>query len=135
MRKRRRVPALMLALFLFLSNCPVASATEVQPRFTYLIDIATSITFNANEEAVCKAKATTISDYRVKVVCKLQKYSSDSWVTLAQWSDEGNYLAYIQGTRGVEPGNVYRVYTVAMILDDNGAVLERFTLTDTERYL
>lgn len=135
MRKKLRVPALMLALFLFLSNCPVASATEVQPRFTYLNDIATSITFNANEEAVCKAKVTTISDYKVRVVCRFQKYTSDSWVTLAQWSDEGNYLAYIQGNHGVEPGNVYRVYTIAMILGDDGTVLERFTLTDTKRFL
>ena len=135
MKKRLRSIAWTLALFMALLSIPMAHATEVQPRFTYLNNISTSITFNANEDAVCKAKVTTITDYRVRVVFKLQKFTADSWVTLALWSDEANYVAHIQGNYGVEPGNVYRVYTVAMILDDDGTVLESTIVTDTKRYL
>lgn len=134
MKKILRIPAFWLVFILLISTVPITTASEIQPRFTYVNDLTTSISIDSNGNAICKGKVITTTPTTVKIVCKLQKYVNQSWVTLTQWSKEGTSQANISATYAVTSGSVYRVYTVGIVLDSIGNELETATLADAEYY-
>ena len=134
MKKQFRLLSLILAVILCVSALPTARASEIQPRYTYINTLATSITFDEDGYAVCYGKVIAMAVTPVKVVCKLQKYVNGAWLTLKTWTDTGTAMACVSEKYRVASGSIYRVYTTGYILDSNGYVLESDYLVDTKLY-
>lgn len=134
MKTPLRVATFLLVFVLLISSVPIAKATEIQPRFTYVNSISTSLTFDVGGNAICNGKVIANTPKTVKIVCKLQKYVNDSWVTLKQWNKEGTAQTNISATYAVTSGSVYRIYTIGIVLDSYGNELETVTITEAAFY-
>ncbi len=108
--------------------------TDIAPRFKYLSLIFTDLEIT-DGRAVCMANFSTASSRRVQLTVTLQRCKTNS-SNNSDWSEVETWVKswYTPGTYifskdiAVSSGWYYRVQTVARVLDDSGATLEKVTL-------
>ena len=149
---KKAFAALCAVLSLLLTGLPMAAAetpaepaeivihldetgqTDIDPRFKYLSLIFTDLEIT-DGRAVCMANFSTASSRRVQLTVTLQRCKTNSsndsdwgevetWVK--SWYTPGTYI--FSKDIAVSSGWYYRVQTVAKVLDDSGATLEKVTL-------
>jgi hypothetical protein len=86
----------------------------------------------ASCEAQCLAQST---DYTVKAICRLQRRSGATWVTLRTWSNTDTYLAVVFENWAINRGYTYRVYATFYVYDENGTLLEEYSTYDYQSYM
>lgn len=129
MKKLLRILSLFLTVTLLLSTVPVATASEIQPRFTYIDDFRVTISCD-NTAVIWKGRVVCTRASTVKIICKFQKYVNDSWVTLAVETDDGYPEAFVSSTYSVTAGYTYRIHATAIVMDSDGQTIETQVLTE-----
>lgn len=148
---KKAFAALCAVLSLLLSGLPMAASAApaepaeivihldetdpaVQPRLKYLVAIFTNLSIT-DGEANCMANYSTAASRRVQITMTLQRCKTNS-SNNSDWSEVETWVKswYTPGTYifskdiAVSSGWYYRVQTVARVLDDSGATLEKVTL-------
>lgn len=130
MKKSLRVLSLFWAIVLLLSIVPIATASEMQPRFTYIDDFRVSMSYE-NSTVICKGRVVCPSVSTVKIICKFQKFVNNSWVTLNVETESGYPQAFVSASYNVASGCTYRIHATAIVMDSNGQVIESRVLTES----
>lgn len=148
---KKAFTALCAVLSLLLAGLPMAASAApaepaeiiihldetdpaVQPRLKYLVAIFTHLSIT-NGEANCMANYSTAASRRVQITMTLQRCKTNSsnnsdWseveIWVKSWYTPGTYI--FSKDIAVSSGWYYRVQTVARVIDDSGATLEKVTL-------
>lgn len=129
MKKALRILSLFFALSLFLSMVPIATASEIQPRFTYISDFRVSMSYE-NSAVTCKGRVVCPSSSTVKIICLFQKFENNSWVTKHVATDDGHPEAFVSFTKDATLGSTYRIHATATVMDSDGQIIERQVITE-----
>lgn len=135
----KKLVSFLLAVLLIssLTIPSIAAVPEtVVPLYNYTSSISASLpTINPDTNiAVCTSKVVASQYLPVKVVCELQKYTSEGWTTIKTWEATGNLQATLQKKYAVYTGYWYRVKTTGYVYNNSNVLLETTTVTSPEQF-
>lgn len=129
--------SLVLAVILLISLAVPVMASEndssISPRFTYISQVATSVTINNIGVATCTANGYATGVSSVKVICRLQQYKNGTWTTIRTWNDTGANMASLAKSVAVYSGYTYRTYTSFYAYNAAGSLLESASCYSTQQ--
>lgn len=115
----------LLIATLLLSIFPTVTANNTpQPRYITILFFQRYLSINDSGKATCRGTIDTRVNGTTKLIIKLQKKISGSWVTIKTWEDTGG--SYMNMTREyyVDDGYSYQIHVDAYVYDINGTLLE-----------
>lgn len=125
----KKLISLLMAFTLFYSLIlPVSAAGEVQPRYTYVIQLNADLTFDSAQDiATCTGAIATRDQLPVRLLVQLQIYENGNWKPTNSRIATGTGMAYSSANYSVTGGNKYRLVVTGQVLDSNGNVIETVT--------
>lgn len=84
--------------------------------------------------ATCTSTINASQYLPVKVVCELQRYTSEGWKTIKSWEATGMLQTGVQGRYAVYTNYWYRVKTTGYVYNNNNILLETTSVTSQEQY-
>lgn len=111
--------AISLILLLAVMMATFATAYAVEPRYTGIARLDSSLTIANNGAASCSGSATTYSGYTATVKVELKQDGT----TIKTWTNSGSGTVRAGGTYYVESGHTYTVTTTATVYDSNSQVI------------
>ena len=135
----KRIISVFLVVLLVSSSISYASAAMADvavPLYSYTNSVSASLpTINPSTGiAVCTSKVLASSYVPVKVVCELQKYTSDGWTTIKSWEETGSLQASLQKYYAVYTGYWYRVKTTGYVYSNDYVLMETTTAISPEQF-
>lgn len=133
----KRLLVLFLAIVMLTATVIPAFAAVpednvVSPQYAYIKSCKASLSINEDTGvATCNSYCYAASGYTVKIQCKLQQYTGNTWSTLKTWSVSGPYYANVNENWTVTGGFTYRVYCLFSIYNSAGALVETGTTTNS----
>lgn len=112
--------AISLVLLLGVLVASLATAQAVEPRYTGVSQITSSLTISTNGLASCSGEAKLYSGYTASVKLELKQDGT----TIKTWTNSGSGIVRVNGTHYVESGHNYTVKTTATVYDSNGQVVD-----------
>ena len=136
MRKVISGVLVFVVMFAMLTSVFAATPDVAVPMWDYTTSVyATLPTIDpATGIAVCTSKVFANQYLPVKVVCELQKYTSEGWTTIKTWEATGNLQATLQKKYAVYTGYWYRVKTTGYVYNNSNVLLETTTVTSPEQF-
>jgi len=116
----RSIVSLLLLLSVLVIGIGTAQATQVQPRYTGVAMITSSLNISATGGAVCDGSATVRSGYKANLTVELKRDGT----TIKTWTASGTGLIDAGGTYYVTSGHTYVVTTTVTVYDSNGRFVE-----------
>lgn len=100
----------------------------MDPRFTHISRISSSLSFGALGRANCTGSYTLYEEYEndSKLTMTLQQFRSNAWYDIKTWTQEytGSSVKMLEKGYYVDKGYRYRVVTSMEIFDSKGNVIE-----------
>lgn len=135
---KKTLSVILVVLLLLSATVPASGTTPeaVTPRYTHTASISASLpTIDPTWGIATCTSAITASYYLpVKVLCELQRYTSEGWVTIKSWEATGTMQAAVQGKYALYTHYWYRVKTTGYVYSDDNVLLETTTVTSPEQY-
>lgn len=99
----------------------------LDPRFSYLTRISSSLSINTLGRANCTGAFTTYDEYDSTITIVLQQERNGSWTDIKEWSEDyaGSGIKMLEKGYYVSSGYRYRVITTVQIWDADGTLLEK----------
>ncbi len=126
-RSIRTAAALLLLLGALTAN--LAAAQAVEPRYTGISMLTSSLNISSSGGASCKGTVTLKSGYTANLTVELQKDGT----TIKTWTNSGNGTLTAGSTYYVPSGHTYVVVTTATVYDSNSNVVESPSMNSAER--
>lgn len=125
----KKIISLLMVFTLFCSLIlPVSAAGEVQPRYTYVIQITANLSFDSSRTtATCTGGIMTKGQLPVRLLVQLQVLENGNWMPVNSRITTGTAMASSSTGYAVTPGKSYRVVAIGQVLDSNGNVIESAT--------
>lgn len=131
----KRICAIILVTVILCSIIYPASATneiDSGPRFTYISSAYGSLTIDGDNIATCYAYCSAYNkNLSVRITGALQRYTNNSWNTIASWSKTGIGIALMNKQYYVSGGYSYRFIVNVSVLNSSGVVLEQHSFVCT----
>ena len=136
MRKIISVILSLLIMITLVTPALAATADTAVPLWNYTTSIYANLpTIDPlTGIADCSSKILASQYLPVKVVCELQKYTSDGWTTVKSWEATGNMQAAVQKYYAVYTGYWYRVKTTGYVYSNDNVLLETVSGTSPEQF-
>lgn len=119
MKKHIRT-AISLVLLLGVMLATFASAQAVEPRYTGISQLITSLTISSKGAALCKGEVTVNAGYTADLTVELKQDGT----TIKTWTKTGSGTLRISETHYVMSGHDYIVTATATVYDSNNRVIE-----------
>lgn len=120
---RKRIISSLFAMALLVSvwstNCLAAESTQIEPRFTGISALYSTLTVSANGGAACNGKVITRSGYTADVTVELKQDGT----TIKTWTASGSGVVSAGGTYFVMSGHDYIVTTTVDVYK-SGTLIE-----------
>lgn len=126
-RSIRTAAALLLLLGTLTAN--LATVQAVEPRYTGVSILTSTLNVSSQGAARCNGKAVLKSGYTADLTVELQKDGS----TIKTWTSSGSGTVTAGGTYYVPSGHTYVVVTTATVYDSNSKVVESPSMDSAER--
>lgn len=131
---KRTIQAKVLMLFLFsailLSHLTIVQAAGIQPRYTGIFQLRSTLNISTNGAASCTGKVSLRNGYTADVTVELKQDGR----TIKTWTKSGEEVVSAGGTYYVVSGHDYVVTTTASVYDEDGALVESPSLDSVERH-
>ena len=110
--------------FMVSSTAMVANAVEVEPRYTGIYSIESTIDISPSGRINCSGSVIGRSGYTIELTVELQRFDSD-WETIKTWEKTSSGVISLEGTYFVPKNNKdYQVVTTAIVKDSSGKIVE-----------
>lgn len=122
MRKKtiRSAITMLLLVGIFAANLVSAHAIQIQPRYTGISDMFSSLTVSSSGAAKCTGSVEVRSGYTVNLTVELKQDGT----SIKEWTSSGSGTVSAGGTYYVKSGHDYVVTTTAEVCDSKGNVIE-----------
>ena len=122
----KKMISLLMAFTLFCSLIlPVSATGEVQPRYTYVIQVNADLTFDSAQNiATCTGAIAARGQLPVRLLVQLQVLENGNWKPINSRIATGTGMAYSSANYSVTGGNNYRLVVTGQVLDSDGNVIE-----------
>ena len=127
--KRSIRTAAALLLLLGTLTATLTAAQAVEPRFTGISMLTSTLNISTTGKASCSGTVTLKSGYTADLTVELQKDGS----TIKTWTDSGSGILSAGGDYYVPTGHDYVVVTTATVYDKNSVEVESPSATSPEK--
>ena len=124
--KTLRHVTLFALAFCFMVNsiAMVANAVEVEPRYTGIYSIKSTIDISPSGMINCSGSVIGRSGYTIELTVELQRFDRD-WETIETWGKTSSGVVSLEGIYFVPKNNKdYQVVTTAIVKDSSGKIVE-----------
>lgn len=120
-------PAVAAVTAVCLSPTETVISLSLDPRFSYMSRIASSLSVNSLGRASCTGTFTTYDEYDSTITMTLQQFKDGKWSSIKEWSEDysGSGIKALDKGYYVASGYRYRVVTVVQIWGTDGKELEK----------
>ena len=120
--KRKGIKAIspLLLFGVLITNFAAVQAKAIEPRYTGVVQLRSSLNISAGGAASCAGKAVLRDGYTVDLVIELKQDGT----TIKTWTKSGSGTVSGGGTYYVASGHDYIVVTTATVYDKDGKVVE-----------
>lgn len=112
--------SMLLLLVVLLSGNVTAHAMNIEPRYTGISSLSSSLVISSRGGATCGGSAEVRRGYTVDLTVELKQ---DGY-TIKTWTNSGTGTVSASGTYYVMSGHEYVVTTTAEVKDSNGRITE-----------
>lgn len=133
----KKALGLLMVMILLIGSSPVSQASgkedatySKQPnnlRYILIQSISAGLSIQNNTAYCCSMVSSSNRALTCNLSMALQRKENTSWVQVTNWTGSGIGSIALDKTCPVYPGNLYRVFITATVLDTNGTILERTT--------
>lgn len=118
-RNVQKAISLLLLLGALVTNFVAVQAEEIEPRYTGIAQLKSSLNISSGGAASCTGKAILWDDYTVDLTIELKQDGT----TIKTWTKSGSGVVSGGGTYYVASGHDYIVVTTATVYDKDGNVV------------
>lgn len=118
--KRRIRPTILMLLAVSVLIANFATAQAIEPRYTGITRINSTLTISAKGAARCDGSVNLQSGYTADLTVELKQDGT----IIKTWTGSGSRAVSAGGTYFVTSGHDYVVTTTATVYDKNGKVVE-----------
>jgi len=133
--KKKLLPilSLIMALCILLSTISFAANEEymIQPRWTYISEIATGLDISIYGKATCNTSVSLYASSNCTCTIEMTLLQSDGfgWDDIKTWTVSGDRTTDIEKNWYVDSGYEYMVESTTYVYDSNGNLVESATTT------
>ncbi len=127
---RTRIAMIFLLSAIFLTNFTIVQAAGVEPRYTGIFQLRSTLNISTSGAASCTGKVSLRNGYTADVTVELKQDGR----TIKTWTKSGDEVVSTGGTYYVASGHDYVVTTTASVYDEDGTLVESPSLDSVERH-